>query len=152
MRRKKRNKDRERRKKKGRGTRRKEKIKERRNKLKKVEAIRTYSSFPIPFSASCIPYHLRDTNRRKPRRGRRRSLEILDKEQKEIASSGRDKNILFHPSMRNSPPFLLPFFSRERREEGGRDGERAGEKQTMRGIRRVRKEGEKKERRREKRG
>lgn len=47
--------------------------------------------------------------------------------------------------MRNSPPFLLPFFSRERREEGGRDGERAGEKQTMRGIRRVRKEGEKKD-------
>lgn len=47
----KRNKDNERRKKKGRGTRRKEKIKERRNKLKKVEAIRTYSSFPIPFSA-----------------------------------------------------------------------------------------------------
>lgn len=152
MRRKKRNKDHERRKKKGRGTRRKEKIKERRNKLKKVEAIRTYSSFPISFSASCIPHHLRDTNRRKPRRGRRGSLEILDKEQKEIASSGRDKNILFHPSMRNSPPFLLPFFSRERREEGGRDGERAGEKQTMRGIRRVRKEGEKKERRREKRG
>lgn len=47
----KRNKDRERRKKKRRGTRRKEKIKERRNKLKKVEAIRTYSSFPIPFPA-----------------------------------------------------------------------------------------------------
>lgn len=146
----KRNKDRERRKKKGRGTRRKEKIKERRNKLKKVEAIRIFI-LPHPLPRR-IPHHLRDTNRRKPRRGRRRSLEILDKEQKEIASSGRDKNILFHPSMRNSPPFLLPFFSRERREEGGRDGERAGEKQTMRGIRRVRKEGEKKERRREKRG
>lgn len=64
------------------------KINERRDKLKKVEHIH-----PSPF-----PHHRRtDTNRRNPRKRRRRSLEILDKnkEQKEIASSGRDKNILF---------------------------------------------------------